>query len=122
MNVDLDPFDVAVGVEVLTLSLRGIPLSELTTKCPFREEDQKLIRKLPDIIEQLAPSPGAVTRRAPIPSCFVVADQFLVVGVHADDRVLLGLKPLDVGVAIAELRIAVRMLGACKGFEFPCRL
>ena len=56
VNVDLDDFGVAVGVEVLTLSLHGIPLSWLTTKCHFREEDQALIRKLPDIIEQLAGS------------------------------------------------------------------
>jgi len=54
VNVDLDSFGVAVGVEVLTLSLRGIVLSELSAKCHFREEDQALIHKLPDIIEQLA--------------------------------------------------------------------
>lgn len=59
VNVDLDDFGVAVGVEVLTLSLRGIPLSELTAKCHFREEDQALVRKLPDIIEQLAGNASA---------------------------------------------------------------
>lgn len=59
VNVDLDEYDVAVGIEVLTLSLRGIPLSELTTKCHFREEDQALVRKLPDIIEQLAGNASA---------------------------------------------------------------
>ena len=59
VNVDLDKFGVAVGVEVLTLSLRGIALSELTTKCHFREEDEALIRKMPDIIEQLAGNASA---------------------------------------------------------------
>lgn len=56
VNVDLNSYGIAVGVEVLTLSLRDIPLEELMARYHFRRKDQELVRKLPDIIDLIASS------------------------------------------------------------------
>ncbi|WP_082933178.1 DUF2283 domain-containing protein [Mycolicibacterium elephantis] len=55
INVDLDEFGMAVGVELLSLSLRSLPLADLWAKCHFRDEHAALIEEnLPAILELLA--------------------------------------------------------------------
>ena len=53
--MDLDSFGIAVGVELLSLSLRSLPLNELRARCHFCEGDVALIEvNLPVILELLA--------------------------------------------------------------------
>ena len=54
--VDLDSYGMAVGVEILTLSVRGLPLEELNQKCHFRPEHMSLLAQLPSLVEHVAGS------------------------------------------------------------------
>lgn len=59
VNVDLDRFGVAVGIELLSLSPGALPLGDLLTKGCLRDEDARLVEdNLPAILEFLASSPA----------------------------------------------------------------
>jgi hypothetical protein len=60
--------------------------------------------------------PDRFTLRAPLPAVVLVrADQFLLFGIHADNRVSAGLVLLDLLVEVTKLRVPVRVLLALQG-------
>lgn len=55
VNVDLDRFGVAVGIELLSLDPAALSLTELRQKGCLRDEDARLVEaNLPAILEFLA--------------------------------------------------------------------
>lgn len=59
VNVDLDRFGMAVGIELLSLSPDALSLAQLREKGCLRDEDARLVEdNLPAILEFLAGSPA----------------------------------------------------------------
>jgi len=60
--------------------------------------------------------PDRLAFRAPLPAGVgQLPEQFLFLGVHADDRLTVGLMLLDLLVDVAELGIPIRVLCALQG-------